>query len=205
LDRPARDKLLVEAALRELASLSLATLEAEGKAICPEDPITGQTVSRWKRGERGLNKNSRPKVESFLKTRGLDLANLVISRETAQGGDVATASAASANVFAHWVREVEQMQAEPGLVGIQRTLRIESLNASLRSYALAKVAEATDRAEQRALELVKAARGQEPSPEPTGPHGGGEPVIHLGDEAERKQASAAAGKRRAGRGAEGAK
>lgn len=60
------------------------------------------------------------------------------------------------------------MQSEPGLTGILRQLRIAELNATLRDYATAKLADAMDRAEQSAAARTAAAERASATPDTVG-------------------------------------
>jgi hypothetical protein len=135
-----RDNLLIQATLHELDRMGIPDLDGQGKEV----GAAGETVRKWRSGEsRKLNKNSRPGVERFLRRRGVDPSQLVISREIAIGR----------NGPADLVRQIDDIRAMDVPEEV-KVAEMEALAAIWRGYAMARRADAAV-AEGRAAEAAE--------------------------------------------------
>jgi hypothetical protein len=140
-----RDKLLIRAALDQLAMLGLPTLAEEGAAV----GVSDETIRRWRDGSSSsLNKNSRPKVEGFLRQSGAMGEGSALTRGGTRGNEESRGEVVA--------QPVTQAQVDAGLPELVRLLELAlsmdgearwkayaaaEVGASYRSYALAKEAD----------------------------------------------------------------
>jgi hypothetical protein len=152
MERSDADNRLIQATLRELDAMRLATLDVEGKSV----GVSGETVRKWRAGtSRKLNKNSRPLVDAFLAKRGVDVSEVVQT-------PVAPPADPMAEVRQILSRESVSMSEQARLIEVvaaaarSRALELESQAAHLREIARANEA---GPAGERVRALAEAERG----------------------------------------------
>lgn len=152
--RPNRDKLLIDTVIAELDVMALPDLKAEGDAV----GVSGEAVRKWRSGETSrLNKNSRPQVTSFLRSRGRDVDKLVISRETrpsdAEGEGPEPTPNGRYDLLAEYHR-INGMAIDEW----RKDLKIAALEALTRAEAMAADARAREADARAADQRARAAR-----------------------------------------------